>query len=197
MPDLEISCPSADRFVRLLGRYLEVNTRNAGELVAKKAQSVAVELYKAARATAPTEAEIAAKVKSLGWRVRRKKGGWPLRKGEKRGSQGPLHRMQAAQIARRAKAAGTAATGFLPAVDKLGGKVPGKRPGAARNPKGSVAIEGIGTASPRITITNSTPGIGRLQRDHNIVRTAFNEASKDILPYLRRKQAETAAQLRS
>lgn len=191
MPGVEINSPSADRFTRLIGKYLEVSTRNAGELVARKAKDVSIQLYKATATLAPSEAEIARKVKSLGWGVKRKKGAWPLHKGEKRGSKGPLKRMQAAQIKKRAKARGTVATGWLPAVTKFGGSA-GKRLVQVRNPKGSVTISGIGTSSPSITITNSTPGIAAMEKQHRILSTAFNEASKDIVTYLRRKQQETA-----
>ncbi len=196
--------PSADRFTRLLGKYLEANTRNAGELVAKKAKDVAIELYKATAALAPSEADIARKVKSLGWRVKRKAGAWPLHKGEKRGSKGPLKRMQAAQIAKRAKRRGYVATGWLPAVNKLvdlakgdDGKYTGKsglgrKLAQVKSPKGTVTISGMGTGSPMVTITNSTPGIAAMEKQHHLLSTAFNEASKDIITYLRRKQQETA-----
>lgn len=183
--------PSADRFSRLIGKYLEVNTRNAGELVAKKAKDVSIQLYKVTADLAPSQAEIARKVKSLGWRVKRKAGAWPLKKGEKRGSKGPLRRMQAAQIAKRAKARGTVATGWLPAVTKFGGSA-GKRLVQVRNPKGTVTIEGMGTGSPSITIANQTSGIAKMQAQHDLVRSAFNAASKDIVAYLRRKSQETA-----
>lgn len=191
VPGLQINCPAADRFTRLLGRYLEVNTRNAGQLVAKQAKDVSLQLYKATAALAPSEAAIARKVKSLGWRVKRKPGAWPLKKGEKCGSKGPLRRMQAAQIKKRAKARGTVATGWLPAVTKFGGSA-GKRLVQIRNPKGSVTISGMGTSSPSITITNSTPGIAAMEKQHHLLSTAFNEASKDIVTYLRRKQQENA-----
>ena len=198
MPSLEITVAS-QRFERLLGKYLETNTRNAGDLVARKAQSVAKELYNVCSKLAPSEAEIAQKVKSLGWRVKRKKGAWPLRQGEKRGSTGPLHRMQAAQIGRRQKARGYVATGWLPAVNRLGGAATGgkKRLVQVKNPRGKVKIEGGGTGTLAITITNQTPGIGKMQREHNVIRTALNNESADIIKYLRDHQVTSLARVKS
>lgn len=190
MPDnFVISTPATDRFTRLLDRYVQVNTRNAGELVAKKAGDVSFQLYKATADCAPSKAEIAQKVKALGWRVKRKPGAWPLKKGEKRGSAGPLKRMEAAQIGKRSRARGRAASGWIPAANKFG-KNPGKRFETFKNPQGGVTIEGIGTTKPKITVFNGTAGIAKLQREKNLTRTAFNAASKDIVTYLRKKQDE-------
>ena len=207
MPGIEIRFPAADRFTALLGRYLEANKRNAGELVAKKAQDVSLQLYKVTRGLAPSANSIKADVRAKGWQVIRPGGqqkNWTWRKGDpippgKKGSnKKALNRLKAGVMARRIKARGYAATGWLPAVRKLGGKESAKG-GLVQvaNPKGSVTIEGMGTGSPRITVSNSTPGIAKLQKQHNIVRTAFNEASKDIVKYLRKKQAETAQQLKT
>ena len=198
MPNgLTITCPGADRFVKLLGRYIEENKRDAGELIKKKAGSVSIELFKATQKAAPTDAKIAADVQSLGWRVKRRKGGWPRRKGEKRGSAGPLRRMQAAQIKRRERARGVAATGWLPGVDKLGGGKAGKKLASVTQPKGSVRIEGIGTAAPRITLSNTTPGINHLEEKNHLLEKAFNAVSKDIETYLQKKSAERAQKLQS
>ena len=195
MPGLEINTPSADRFSQLLGKYLELNKRNAGELVAKKAKDVAIQLYRATAKNAPSRQEIATKVKAQGWRVKRKAGAWPLKAGEKKGSTGPLHRMQASVIGRRQKAIGTAASGWLPAVNKFGGSA-GKRLVQVKNPRGTVTIEGMGTGSPKITIANQTPGIAYMQKKFNLTRTAFNAASKDMVPYIRKKLDETAQSLK-
>ena len=190
MPAPLIETPARARFERLLERYLQVNTRNAPELVTKKAKTVTVELYRAAVAAAPSPAQIARDVKARGWRAKRRKGGWPLRKGEKRGSQGPLKRMQAAVVRRRQRAIGAAAAGFLPALTALGAKPGGRVASTFKHPKGKLEVLSTTGTAPAVAVVNQQPGIVTVEKKHAIRRTAYNAASKDVLTYLKRKQTE-------
>jgi hypothetical protein len=188
MPDA-ISTPGFARFQRVLTAYLQTNRRDAKELITKKAQSAAVSFYQETQKAAPDPAKIKADVLALGWRVKRKPGAWPRKKGEKRGSKGPLNRMRAAVIKRRQRARGVVATGWLPAVKKLGGKPGGKKLAEVRNPRGRVAIEQSSPDVFTVTVANSTPGIVKVEQKHRILKKGFDAGTKDMVKYLRQKRA--------
>ncbi len=190
-----IHSPAQARFQRLLTRYLELNRRNATDLVTQKAKRASVAFYKATKDAAPSKEKIKQDVLALGWKVKRPKGAWPLKKGEKRGSKGPLNRMRAAAIGRRQKAIGLVASGWLPAMDKLGAKGGAKDAANFRRPQGSVEVVNAGSANPGIVIVNSTPGIVAVEKKHGIIRQGLDEVSRDIIPYIRRKQQQTRSEL--
>lgn len=181
---------SAARCQATFRRYLELRKGLARELIVKKAGSFAVEAYKATKAVAPSPGKIKQDVTSRGWRVRRKPGAWPRRRGEKRGSKGPLKRMQAAQVKRRVRAIGSVASGFIPAMTALGSKVGAKDTGKFKNPRGSVVV-----SSSAIGIVNSTPGIVAVEKKHHIIKTALDAVTRDMETYINRKLQETARNL--
>ena len=185
-----ITMPAAARFQQVLDKYLQVNRRNAADLLREKAKRASFAFYKATRDAAPSKAQIRADVLALGWRVKRKPGAWPLRKGEKRNSKGPLNRMRAAAIGRRQKAIGYVASGWLPAMAATGARGGAKDGANFRNPKGSVQVVGLGTDRPGIAITNSTPGVVSVEKRHGIVAQALKELSRDMESYLKRKSEE-------
>ena len=113
------------------------------------------------------------------------------RRGDKKGSQAPLRRMQAAAVRRRTKAIGYVASGYLPAVDGLGGKGKAKDTTNFRRPRGSVKIEGLTTGRPSVTITNSTPGIVSVEQKHGVTGKAFKAMTADMQTYIDRKQGDT------
>ena len=187
---VSVTMPAAAHFQRVLDKYLQVNRRNAADLLGEKAKRASLAFYKGTRAAAPSKEKIAQDVKTLGWRVKRKPGAWPYRKGEKRGSSGPLNRMRAAAIGRRQKAIGYVASGWLTAMAATGAKGGANDAATFRNPKGSVQVVGLGTDRPGIAITNSTPGVVRLEQRHGIVAQALSDLSKDMEAYLQRKSEE-------
>ena len=195
MPAL-INSPGLPRLQRIFRRYSELRKRTLNECIVHKAKSAVIEFYKAAKAIAPTPGKIKADVTSRGWRVKRKPGAWPRKPGEKRGSRGPLRRMQAAQTKRRQRAIGSVASGYIPAMKGLGVK-PGAGADKFRRPKGKLDVVGQGTSTPAIAVTNSTPGIAAVEKKHQIIRQGLNAVAKDTLEYIRRKQEETARELRN
>lgn len=189
-----MSTPRAKAFASTLAEYIRLrSTVDPADLIQRKAKSVAIELYRAAKAVAPTRAEITADVQTHGWAVKRPKGAWPLKKGEKRGSRGPLRRMQTAAVKRRARAIGFAASGFIPALSGLGAKATARDASNFPNPQGSLTQAGLGTTRPTIVVTNGRPGIVRVQQKHDITGTAFEAVTKDTQEYITRKTQETAS----
>jgi hypothetical protein len=189
--------PAAAHFQRVLDKYLQVNRRNTADLVKEKARRASYAFYKATRDAAPSKDKIRQDVLALGWKVKRRAGAWPYRKGEKRGSKGPLNRMRAAVIGRRQKAIGYVASGWLPAMAATGANGGGKDAANFRNPKGSVEVFGLGTSTPGIAITNSTPGVVTVERRHGIVSQVLNDLSKDMETYLKRKSEGAMSAVKS
>lgn len=187
---VSVTMPAAAHFQQVLDKYLQVNRRNASDLLKEKARRASFAFYKGTRDAAPSKEKIRQDVLALGWKVKRKPGAWPLRKGEKRGSKGPLNRMRAAAIGRRQKAIGYVASGWLPAMAATGAKGGTKDEANFRNPKGSVQVTGMGTSTPSIAITNSTPGVVTMEKRHGIVAQGLNDLSKDMEAYLKRKSEE-------
>lgn len=185
-----VNTPGADRFLRTLDKYLAANRRNSADLLKEKARRASFAFYKATRDAAPSKEKIKQDVLALGWKVKRKPGAWPLRPGEKRGSKGPLNRMRAAAIGRRQKAIGTVASGWLPAMAATGAKGGAKDAAHFRNPKGTIQVSGMGTNTPVIALTNSTPGVVTVEKRHGIVAQVLNELSRDMEAYLKRKSEE-------
>ena len=186
----DITIESRDRFTRLLQDYLEVRQGDCDLLILRKARSATFEFYKATVDAAPTKEQIKQAVEALGWRVKRRKGAWPYRKGEKaKNPQGPLNRMRAGVIGRRVKVIYYVSTGWLPAMKRLGGKSTGgkSRLQQIQNPKGKVTISYTGSGDLMVIVTNSTPGIARVEARHKILKHGFDAASEDIEKYLRAK----------
>lgn len=161
-------------------------------LVERKAKSACIEFFQATIEAAPSKDQIRQDVKARGWRVKRKAGAWPYRKGEKATKpDGPLNRMRAAVIGRRIKAVYYVATGWLPAVRQLGAKSTGGkvRIVEVKNPRGKASITFNGRGDITVMVSNSTPGIAKVEAKHHILRRGFNKASADIIKYLRAKDA--------
>lgn len=173
--------------------YLQLNTRAAGELTQKKAGDFAIQMYAACADAAPSESQIASKVNSLGWRVKRRPGAWKRRPGET--GQQVLARMHQAVTRQRAAKRYYVASGYLPAVNKLRGSGAGRRKTVRPvvNPRGKVEFFGMNGSKPTIVITNSTPGVSYVVEKTNAVEVAATKVSNDLLVYIDRKQREAKA----
>ncbi len=190
------------RFKRLLFEYLEVRQGNASDFVLRKAGSCAYSFYEMTITAAPSAQEIKEKVISLGWQVKRKKGRWKHKDGEKRGDPGPLNRMRASVIGRRIKARYAVASGFIPAIaelrpdNKLKSRGTGVKDGQQiRAKRGYVKIFFDGKGDISVCVANTTPGIGRVNDRHHIITRGFNQESRDIISYLRTKDAGLSGKL--
>ena len=192
MPTAPIYSTGRERFQATLNTYLALNKRNCRELIARKAKNFTIEAYKAMKAVAPTPQQIKQDVLALGWRVRRPKGAWPLRKGEKRGSRGPLNRMRAAVIRRRQRAIGSAAAGLIPPMRALGASPTSKDLATFPRPKGELVILGGADTNPGLCVVNGQPGCAKVEAKHHIVDTALAKIEADMQTYITRKQEETA-----
>ena len=191
MPDFSQSTAAAAKFQATLQTYIGLSKKSLDEVLTRKAKSLSIALYVETRKTAPSRSKIKADVERLGWRVRRPKGQeHGYRRGDKKGSQAPMRRMQRAAVARRVRACGFVASGFLPSVQALGGKASSKDTANFKKPRGSCKIA-LGTNQPSVTITNSTPGILAVERKHRISDAAFKAMTTDTQKYIDRKQADT------
>ena len=186
-----------ERFQKTLNAYLALNKRNCRELIAKKAKSFTIEAYRAMKAAAPTPQKIKQDVLALGWRVRRKPGAWPYKKGEKRGSKGPLNRMRAAQINRRQRAIGSVASGLIPAMTALGASPASKDVANFRQPRGRLDILSGGDTNPGLCVVNQQNGCVAVEKKHSIVDTALGKIEADMQTYINRKREETARAVRN
>lgn len=69
----EVIETNAPNFARQMRKYAEIygprHDKGLGEIVVERAGKLAFELYKQAKAIAPTKAQIAADVQKLGWRI--------------------------------------------------------------------------------------------------------------------------------
>ena len=172
--------------------YLRLRKGDARELMGKKAGSFAIELYKASTDAAPTPAQIAADVKALGWRVKRKPGAWRRRPGET--AQQTLQRMQNAVITARVNRRYYVASGWLPAVYAYsrgsGGRKRTVRP--VQNPRGRVEIRGT-PEKLSIHLINETPGITYVAEKARIIPRAAGAVEADMQQYIDRKLSEAKA----
>ena len=184
-----INSAEAAHFQKTLDKYLAVNRRETPLLLMEKAKRASILFYKGTKAASPSKEKIKQDVINQGWQVKRPKGlAYPYKKGEKRGSQGPLNRMRRGAIARRQKAIGYVASGWLPAMKALGANGAAKDAANFRNPKGSVSVVGVGTDRPGISITNSTPGCVAVEKKHGVVRQGLVALAADMQTYIDRKQ---------
>lgn len=181
MEATSVTIPGLERLQFRLQQYLEVNKRNSRELLRKKAADFAIKAYKATRAVAPKPTDIIGKVRSLGWRVKRKAGAWPRHPGDKPGA--ARRRMQASVIGTRIHRIGYQATGWLPAV-RLSNRKGDTRIKLVHAPRGRVEFINFESETPVILIANSTPGIEETDRKHGIINTAANEVAADIEAYV-------------
>ena len=181
-----------ERFQATLSQYLALNKRNCRELIAKKAKSFTIEAYKATKAVAPTPNKIKQDVLALGWRVKRKAGAWPYKKGEKRGSPGPLNRMRASVIGRRQRAIGSVAAGLIPAMGALGAKPNAKDAANFPRAQGRLDVLSGPDTAPGLCVVNQQPGCVAVEKKHGIVDASLVKIEKDMQTYITRKQDETA-----
>lgn len=197
MPAAAIYSTGRERFQKTLDTYLTLNKRNCRELIAKKAKSFTIEAYKATKAAAPTPGKIKQNVLALGWRVKRKAGAWPLKKGEKRGSRGPLNRMRAAVIRRRQRAIGSVAAGLIPAMNALGAAPTSKDASTFQHPLGRLDILTGSDTTPGLCVVNGQPGCAAVEKKHGIVDAALAKIEADMQTYIARKQEEIARAVQS
>jgi hypothetical protein len=186
MSSFNVNAESWDRYTASLVKYMTMNRKTVPELVKHKAQSMAKQLFRECRDVAPTPGQIAQDVTSRGWVVKRyMKRKWPLAEGETRGSDGPLHRMQAQIIKERTRSILSVAAGWLPAVKALRARVDdqGQALRAVRRPRGRAEIV-VGDSEISVTIINNQRGIEKVQAKHQVLEKAIAYETDDIDKYI-------------
>lgn len=150
----------------------------------RRAKNVGMRLAKIYKDKGVSLQDISAKVKSLGVRVRIRpkilaKKGLP-RKG-----------MIAAELRARRSAKGFTATGWFPAIEKLGGtpRDTVKRTGRKRG----TLVEKMGFTEKSETLINKQPGAEHVQnKNMALEQQALDAETADMVKYIIRKQDEVA-----
>lgn len=188
--------------------YLRLNQRNVDGLIMEQSRKLATDLYVVTdEMLTPSKEKIAAKVKSLGWRVIKRgtpdqwKSGSLAKRGRGRPSKAAqaaraaamataatLEQMQAFVIKKRSDARKYLASGWVGAIRDLGGS-PKIGSGAIRTERGRADID-LTAGSPRITIVNDTPGIATMAAKVPFVQVAIARRLADMRVYIARKRAE-------
>lgn len=199
---------NADAFSDTMQRYAEVYSRRhpekgLGQIMIERARNLALKLYQATKAIAPTQAQIAADVQKQGWRIptnfpdgrlgRGTPDQWlgtavkslPKVRGRKtaqrkaeeaaiRARKPTLQEMQAFVIKHRSAHAGFIASGWKGALWDLGGKATGGGFGRAEVMDGGNEIE----------IVNNAPGAAVADAKHGFVAKGIEDATKDMEWYV-------------
>ena len=199
-------------------KYAELNRRDTARLLLEQGKKLAIELYNQTAAVAPTQSEITSDVLQQGWRIPKffKDGRWgrgypeqwlgrvvadlPKKRGRKSKARQALEarilrarptlqQMQTSVIRFRLTARLYVASGWLPAVLRLGGAVK-VTSGDVDPERGRAEIEER-EGLTRISIINSTPGILTVDRKYDIAQRAIVARIADMLVYIRRKWRDT------
>lgn len=191
---------------------LKYSDRTLEDIAKHKSKELADNLFLATpKASAQ---DIAAKVRSLGWQVKRPQ--WDKRLGQRKihramkpllgafliatspAKKGPgvdpeaeLKAMQDAVIKIRTSRIGAMRAGWIPAMVKLGSRMVAAANKGRRKNLGYVQIS-ITNDQFRVVIANAMPGIVDVDRKHNILGKAFHMRIVDMQKYIRRKQQELA-----
>lgn len=196
-------------------RYADWNGREREMLFEDQTRKFATELYMQTAAIAPTKATIAAKVKSLGWRVIKtgtpeqwagravakmdRKRGRPSRKDRAAmdaalSGKPTLEQMQEYVIKKRSKARLYLASGWLGAVVDLGGQMKATSGKVDRSRGGADIHRSPGQVS--VEFWNRTEGMVLMDEKKAIVSKAIAVRMADMWVYITRKMNEGYAQLR-
>jgi hypothetical protein len=205
---------NANEFAATFRRYAELNRRNLADLAIDQSRKLAIELYNQTAAVAPTQAQIAADVQKQGWKIPEKfpdgrlgrgtPGQWigsavaalPRRRGRKSKARGAqeaailsskpnLQQMQAFVIKHRTRAIKYVASGWLGAVQDLGGSLKSSS-GAVNSRRGRAEV-----ADGAVSIINDTPGMMAVDQKHGVIQKAINTRINDMRVYIARKIAES------
>lgn len=182
--------------------YVSYGSKEMPELIAHQGKEFADDLFKATPVAKASE--IAAKVRSLGWRVKRPgidrrmnmrkihHAMKPLRRAMiiANSGRGNLEEFQNSIIKIRSARIGAMRAGWIPAMQKLGSKL-NVAAGAHRKNIGRVELQLTGP-NPRIIIVNGMPGILAVNAKHNIVGRAIHARIIDMEVYIERQKRKRA-----
>ena len=180
-------------FTSALKQYLDIKTNlDPAQEVRRRAKNIGMRLIRLYGQSAPTVADITAKIRSLNGRVKVR----PKIKAMtgKKGKALSRKRQINIELKARIQARKLSATGWFPAVTILGGnpksKLPGKRPhGQARGR----LKEALGGFNPTETLYNDQEGAAQTDaRGGGAVEKALTEETADIVKYVDRKNLEAA-----
>ena len=192
--------------VETFAEYVRYADKDINDLVMKQARELTQYLFLATPKASASE--IAQKVRSLGWRVKRpgydsrvsarkihRAMGW-LRNAQNDLSAGislgKLKVMQDAVIAIRQGRIGAMRAGWIPGMQKLGSKMAAAASNKRRKNLGEAQIEMDGQGRIKVTIINNMPGIVELDRKAGIVDKAFHLTTINMQKYIERKKQERA-----
>lgn len=199
---------NADKFADTMRRYADIYSarhpeKGLGQIMLERARNLAIKLYQATKAIAPTQARIAADVQKQGWRIPTKfpdgrlgrgtPDQWigtaikalPKVRGRKtkdrlaleqsiRDRKPTLQDMQAFVIKHRSAHAGFIASGWKGALWDLGGQASGGGFGRA-----TVIDNGN-----EIDLINNAPGATAADAKHGFVQKGIDDATADMAWYI-------------
>lgn len=176
-------------FNKALQAYLDIRKNvNPKEEIKRRAKNIGMKLIKTYKEKGTDLAEITAKVKSLGFRVKiRDK---IKNKIGKNGRKLTIQQQIAAETRARRSAKGFTATGWFPAVTKLGGNPKDKK---RTGPQRGTLVEKLWGFNISETLVNDQPGAGyTFDKLKSPIQEAIDKETADMVIYILRKQDEAA-----
>lgn len=173
-------------FQKSLKTYLDLRKNvDPKKELRRRAKNVGMRLTRIYKTKGVSLQEITAKVNSLGSRVKIRP--------KIRAKKGKTFRQKIRmELSARRSAKGFTATGWFPAVEKLGGNPKRvQRPGGG--PRRGKLIERMGFFEKSETLVNQQPGAAHVQgKTSALEQQALNQETADMVKYIQRKQAQAA-----
>lgn len=177
-------------------QYLDIKKNvDPGKELRRRAKNVAIRLIKSFGDNAPSREEIARAVRTLGWHVKirpkiKEKTKAMAIKGKGRG--GRRRAQIAMELRARQNARTFTATGWFPALEKLGGNP--RRKKAVRGPERGRLDEKLTGLKIYELMTNAQPGAAQVvdRATGNILQAALDSERDDMIAYIERKLEEAA-----
>lgn len=181
------------RFKVAIKQYCEIRKRiDLKKELRRRAKNVGMRLIKFFAERGMDVNEMIAKVKSLGYRVKVRTKIKQLR--GKKGGRISRKRMISLEIRARRNSKAFTATGWFPAVEKLGGNPKDKK--TRTGPRRGFLVERLSGSKKSETLVNRQPGAGyTMDKLKTPVQAALDAEVEDMMKYIHRKQAEAAAKI--
>lgn len=173
---------------KAFAQYLDIrkNIKPKPE-IRRRAKNIGMRLITISKKSGPSKGEITTKVRGLSYRLR-------IRPSIRKRFPGNKDKQIEAELRARIRARAFTATGWFPAVEKLGGNPQGKvAQSAQRGPRRGRLVERLGIFEFSESLINDQPGAAQvMDRSGNGMQMAIEQEMRDMLKYIIRKQAEAA-----